>query len=288
MRTTTPRSATPHRLTVGSDRDGERTLQFEKPLEVLSFDLAPPGDADRPLSIGWPREGQVRRRRPGRHHGHRLNGAWEFAPRGADPQHHRTRRKVSDHGPDRVCLGRWRCLGQRARLDQDRNREAEGDGPQHGAIVAPARKAQGEDPRSLKGSPESEFALAPFSRRVRGRMHVLTKPHRDRSPIGPPRGRASPSYNDAVAVSLLRGCSAADLGNTGRRSAYAWRYSRAVRSSRSIRVMADFDGVIRCPHRSIEKRACIGTSADIGTSAEGRPLTADERERIAKRYPGDM
>ena len=240
MHTTTLRSATPHRITVGSDRDGERTLQFEKLLEVLSFDLAPPGDADRPPSIGWQREGQVRRRRPGRHHGNRLNGAWEFAPRGADPQHHRTRRKVSDHGPDRVCLGRWRCLGQRARRGQDRKREAEGDGPQHGAIVAPARKAQGRTLVPLRGSPSrssrsrlsrpasggastscqvrvrppddhrrGEAMSSPGSldchnardgRFVRPRSD-MTKPHRDRSPIGPPRGRASPSYKDAVAVS---------------------------------------------------------------------------------------
>ena len=98
-------------------------------------------DSNRPFA-GWRVDGHVDRRAP--RHDRWLDGTREDAV----GRPHRKLRWVSPHvlhlhlQRDRARWHRWHgWLDQRARRGQDGHREAEGDGPQHRASVASARKA---------------------------------------------------------------------------------------------------------------------------------------------------
>ena len=117
--------------------------------KVFTAGCSLPIDANPPLPIDWHVEGHLGRG-PGRYR-RRLGDPSEFAVGPIeydsvrdDGEFHWTRPPVPNLDLDWASAGwhRWyEWLDQRTCRGEDGQREAEGDGPQHRAIVAPARKA---------------------------------------------------------------------------------------------------------------------------------------------------
>ena len=98
-------------------------------------------DGDDPLAAEWHVEGHIGRGPARQRRG--VHGGGQHASGGLDGELRRTWTHVPNLRVERAGAGRRRRINQRARGCQEGQREAEGDGPQHGVMVASARKAQG-------------------------------------------------------------------------------------------------------------------------------------------------
>ena len=125
------------RKTTELDLDERRATRFEKLRYLPLLERVFPTEDDAIGTLDRDVEGHESDRSQPPPHRRRLRPAWDDAIR----RGHAKSQRITSLVPnlDRDGLGaRWplRWLDQRARRREDRQRDAEGDGPQHDAIVA--------------------------------------------------------------------------------------------------------------------------------------------------------
>ena len=133
------RPTTDAAASVGTHFHGQRA-RADTAVESLPEEHRGAIDRDRPIVARW--QGERHLAHPMGFEAIWLNGPGEHSARRGDGELHLERLQVGHLSHDASRSGWWRRLDQRARRCQDGQRDAEGDGPQHGDILASTRKAR--------------------------------------------------------------------------------------------------------------------------------------------------